>query len=178
MLLQPNDQWRWFMGEDKHLMLDLGAEMLFSSPYLEKHLVCSTSLDQCFSVEDTGLYYRFIDQLGTMGSSAQRVQAALNGVAVARFYKPLMPQSWFFEPQADYHQPELGELIGLDVENEQLTMMVVETSPSASVCISLSAPRLLSDSKQLNTFSAIKVMNDRLVSLDTINNIDDIRQVG
>ncbi|MBU3824508.1 MAG: cell division protein ZapC [Candidatus Oceanisphaera merdipullorum] len=178
MLLQPNDQWRWFMGEDKHLMLDLGEEMLFCSPYVAKHLVCSTSLEQCFSVEDTGLYYRFLDKLSNWGSSAQRVQAALNGVAVARFYKPLMPQSWFFEPQADYHQPELGELIGLDVENEQLTMMVIETSPSASVCISLAPSRLLSGSKQLNTFSAIKVMNDRLVSLDVLSEIEKIRQVG
>ena len=178
MLLQPNDQWRWFMGEDKHLMLDLGEDMLFSSPYVAKHLVCSASLDQGFSVEDTGLYYRFLEQLSHRGSAAQRVQAALNGVAVARFYKPLMPQSWFFEPQADYYQPELGELIGLDIENEQLTMMVVETSPSAAVCISLSAPRLLSGSKQLNTFSAIKVMNDRLVSLDVLSHVQHIRQVG
>ena len=178
MLLQPNDQWRWFMGEDKHLMLDLGEEMLFSSPYLEKHLVCSASLEQCFSVEDTGLYYLFLDQLSNRGSSAQRVQTALNGVAVARFYKPLMPQSWFFEPQADYHQPKLGELIGLDVEGEQITMMVVEVSPLASVCISLAAARLLSGSKQFNTFAAIKVMNDRLVSLDQAYDMDDARQVG
>ena len=106
MLLQPNDQWRWFVGEDKHLMLDLGEEMLFSSPYLEKHL----------SIFDrSNKYFR-------------------------------------------------------------ITMMVVETSPSASVCISLSAGRLLSGSKQLNTFAAIKVMNDRLVSLDVY--IDDVRQVG
>lgn len=178
MLLQPNDQWRWFMGEEQHLMLDLGEDMLFSSPYQAKHLVCSSLLDQSFSVEDTGLYYRFLDQLSGMGSSAQRVQAALNGVAVARFYKPLMPQSWFFEPQADYHQPELGELIGLDVENEQLIMMVVETSPSASVCISLSGHRLLAGSKQLPTFAAIKVMNDRLVSLEALSEANEIRQVG
>lgn len=178
MLLQPNDQWRWFMGEDKHLMLDLGEDMLFSTPYLHKHLVCSVSLDHCFSVEDTGIYYRFLDQLTAFGSSAQRVQAALNGVAVARYYKPLMPQSWFFEPQADYHQPELGELIGLDVGQEQLIFMVVETSPSASVCISLAPSRLLSNSKQLDTFSAIKVMNDRIVSLEQAFNDNDSRQVG
>ncbi|ART79336.1 cell division protein ZapC [Oceanisphaera avium] len=178
MLLQPNDQWRWFMGEDQHLMLDLGEDMLFSSPYLAKHLVCSSSLEQRFSVEDTGLYYRFLDSLTGMGSSAQRVQAALNGVAVARFYKPLMPQSWFFEPQADYHQPELGELIGLDLVDEQLIMMVVETSPAACVCISLSGKRLLGGSKQLPNFGAIKVMNDRLVSLDKLSELQEIRQVG
>lgn len=167
MLLQPNDRWRWFMGEDQHLMLDLGEEMIFSSPYQAKHLICPSQLNQSFSVEDTGLYYNFLDKLANFGSAAERVQAALNGVAVARFYKPLMPQSWFFEPQADYHQPELGELIGLDIETEQLTFMVVETSPLASVCISLSAKQLLSGSKQLPTFAAIKVMNDRVISLDS-----------
>ncbi|WP_417614393.1 cell division protein ZapC [Oceanisphaera sp.] len=178
MLLQPNDQWRWFMGEDKHLMLDLGADMLFSSPYLKKHLVCPEDLDQCFSVEDTGLYYNFLDKLSSISSSAQRVQTALNGVAVARFYKPLMPQSWFFEPQADYHQPELGELIALDTSAEWLTLMVVETSPSASVCISLSGNQLLSGSKRLPTFGAIKVMNDRIISLDSGNQQEEIRKVG
>lgn len=178
MLLQPNDQWRWFMGEDRHLMLELGAEMLFTSPYLKKHLVCPDELDQCFSVEDTGLYYNFLDKLTSISSSAQRVQAALNGVAVARFYKPLMPQSWFFEPQADYHQPELGELIALDICSEWLTLMVVETSPSASVCISLSGDQLLAGSKQLNTFGAIKVMNDRIISLDSNEQQEEIRKVG
>ncbi|MBO1519477.1 cell division protein ZapC [Oceanisphaera pacifica] len=178
MLLQPNDQWRWFVGEDSHLMLELGDDMLFCTPYLKKHLVRAEQLDQCFSVEDTGLYYNFIDKLSSFGSSAQRVQAALNGVAVARFYKPLMPQSWFFEPQADYHQPELGELITLDITTELLTLMVVETSPSASVCISLSNEKLLSNSKQLITFGAIKVMNDRIISSDTHSHEQPIRQVG
>ncbi|MFP2769436.1 cell division protein ZapC domain-containing protein [Oceanisphaera sp. KMM 10153] len=178
MILQPNDGWRWFMGEDQHLMLDLGAEMLFSTPYIKKQLVCSDNMDQCFSVEDTGLYYRFLDKLGAIGAPAQRVQAALNGIAIARFYKPLMPQSWFFEPQADYHQPQLGELIALDVQTELLTLMVVETSPSATVCMSLSAEQLLAGTKQLSTFGAIKVMNDRIISLEASCQEEEIRKVG
>ncbi|MBR9856812.1 MAG: cell division protein ZapC [Gammaproteobacteria bacterium] len=178
MLLQPNDYWRWFMGEDRHLMLDLGAEMLFSTPYLKKQLVCPETMEQCFSVEDAGLYYRFLDTLSSIRAPAQRVQAALNGVAIARFYKPLMPQSWFFEPQADYHQPQLGELIALDIQTELLTMMVVETSPSATVCMSLSADQLLANSKQLPTFGAIKVMNDRIISLEASYREEEIRKVG
>ncbi|MBM7454700.1 cell division protein ZapC [Oceanisphaera litoralis] len=178
MLLQPNDGWRWFMGEDRHLMLDLGVEMQFSTPYIKKQLVCSDNMEQCFSVEDTGLYYRFLDQLSSIRAPAQRVQAALNGIAIARFYKPLMPQSWFFEPQADYHQPDLGELIALDIQTEQLTMMVVETSPSATVCMSLSAGQLLAETKQLPTFGAIKVMNDRIISLEVSYREEEIRKVG
>ncbi|WP_375058456.1 cell division protein ZapC [Zobellella sp. DQSA1] len=178
MLLQPNDSWRWFLGEERRLMLDLGEEMLFATPYLQKQLVCPEGMNQCFSVEDTGLYYSFIDKLSTVSAPAQRVQAALNGVAVTRFYKPLMPQSWFFTQQADYHHPQLGELIGLDVLGERLTMMTVETSASASVCISLSAPVLLNDSKQLPTFGAIKVMNDRIISLEEVSQEKDIRRVG
>lgn len=166
MLLQPNDSWRWFLGEDRRLMLELGEEMIFATGYLKKHLVCGDHLSMGFSVEDTGLYYIFLDKLSTLGSAAQRVQMALNGVAVARFYKPLMPQSWFFTPQADYHQPQLGELIALDGEAGRLLMMVVETSASASVCISLSAPAELNEMKSLPTFGAIKVMNDRLISLE------------
>ncbi len=178
MLLQPNDCWRWFMGDNRHLMLDLGAEMLFSTPYSGKQLVCPGDMDQCFSVEDTGLYYSFLDKLTSIRAPAQRVQAALNGVAVARFYKPLMPQSWFFEPQADYHQPQLGELIALDIQTELLTMMVVDTSPSATVCMSLSANQLLAETKQLPTFGAIKVMNDRIISLERSYREEEIRKVG
>ncbi|WP_344954622.1 cell division protein ZapC [Zobellella aerophila] len=166
MLLQPNDSWRWFFGEDRRLMLDLGEEMIFATGYLKKHLVYGDNLSMGFSVEDTGLYYIFLDKLSALGSAAQRVQMALNGVAVVRFYKPLMPQSWFFTPQADYHQPQLGELIALECGSGRLTMMVVETSPSASVCISLSAPTELNEAKSLPTFGAIKVMNDRLISLE------------
>jgi cell division protein ZapC len=178
MLLQPNDCWRWFMGDDRHLMLDLGAEMLFSTPYIRKQLVCSDNMEQCFSVEDTGLYYSFLDKLSSISAPAQRVQAALNGTAIARFYKPLMPQSWFFEPQADYHQPQLGELIALDIQTELLTMMVVETSLSSTLCMSLSEDQLLANTKQLPTFGAIKVMNDRIISLEASYREEEIRKVG
>lgn len=177
MLLQPNDSWRWFLGEERRLMLDLGEEMIFATPYLQKQLVCTDGLAQAFSVEDTGLYYTFLDKHGTM-AAPQRVQAALNGIAVARFYKPLMPQSWFFEQQADYHQPQLGELIGLDTPAGRLTMMVVETSASASVCISLSAGVELGETKTLPAFGAIKVMNDRLISLEAEAWETEIRRVG
>ncbi|PSJ47827.1 cell division protein ZapC [Zobellella endophytica] len=178
MLLQPNDSWRWFLGEERRLMLDLGEEMIFATPYPQKQLVCTDGLAQAFSVEDTGLYYTFLDKLGMMTAPAQRVQAALNGIAVARFYKPLMPQSWFFEPQADYHQPQLGELIGLDTPAGRLTMMVVEASASASVCISLSAGVELGETKVLPAFGAIKVMNDRLISLEAEAREMEIRRVG
>ncbi|MBL1377269.1 cell division protein ZapC [Zobellella iuensis] len=178
MLLQPNDNWRWFLGKERRLMLDLGEEMLFATPYLQKQLVCPEGMHQCFSVEDTGLYYTFLDKLNTISAPAQRVQAALNAVAVARFYKPLMPQSWFFTQQADYHHPELGELIGLAVAGERLTLMAVETSASASVCMSLSVPVSLNDSKQLPTFGAIKVMNDRIISLEEVEQEEELRRVG
>ncbi|WP_107852566.1 cell division protein ZapC [Oceanimonas marisflavi] len=178
MLLQPNDHWCWFIGEDRHLMLDLGEDILFATPYPQKKLICADQLRQNFSVEDTGLYYTFLDKLSCVATESRRIQAALNAVAVARFYKPLMPQSWFFEPQADYHRPQLGELIGLDCGERQLTMMVVETSPSASLCISLSADVVLNGAKKLPVFGAIKVMNDRLFSLETNEGIQDIRRVG
>ncbi|WP_458734993.1 cell division protein ZapC [Zobellella taiwanensis] len=177
MLLQPNDQWRWFIGDERCLMLDLGDDMLFATPYPHKNLICQAPMSQGFSVEDTGLFYTFLDRLGCVATPSRRVQAALNGVAVARFYKPLMPQSWFFEQQADYHQPQLGELIGLNAGQRRLTMMVVETSPSVSLCVSLSADIQLGDSKQLPVFGAIKVMNDRLFSLEAEQE-DEIRRVG
>lgn len=177
MLLQPNDHWCWFVGKNRHLMLDLGEEMLFSTPYQQKRLLCADDMHQSFSVEDTGLYYTFLDKLSCVATPSRRVQAALNGVAVARFYKPLMPQSWFFEPQADYHKPQLGELIGLECSERHLTMMVVETSPAASLCISLSADVELNESKTLPVFGAIKVMNDRLFSLEG-NQAEEMRRVG
>lgn len=177
MLLQPNDHWCWFIGKNRHLMLDLGEEMLFATPYQQKRLLCADDMHQSFSVEDTGLYYTFLDKLSCVATPSRRVQAALNGVAVARFYKPLMPQSWFFEPQADYHKPQLGELIGLECSERHLTMMVVETSPAASLCISLSADVELNESKTLPVFGAIKVMNDRLFSLEE-NQAEEMRRVG
>ncbi|MCC4264251.1 cell division protein ZapC [Oceanimonas baumannii] len=177
MLLQPNDHWCWFIGKNRHLMLDLGEEMLFATPYQQKRLLCADDMHQSFSVEDTGLYYTFLDKLSCVATPSRRVQAALNGVAVARFYKPLMPQSWFFEPQADYHKPQLGELIGLECSERHLTMMVVETSPAASLCISLSADVELNESKTLPVFGAIKVMNDRLFSLEG-NQAEEMRRVG
>ena len=98
MCIQPNDNWQWhYDAHDDRLMLDLSDRMIFATEYKGRQLVPSSFTTQPFCVDDAALYYQLMDKAAELDWSVpHQVQLVLNAIAVSRFYKPLMPQSWFF----------------------------------------------------------------------------------
>ena len=165
MLLQPGENWKWwFDQEEDRLMLDLGDEMTFSTAYQSKELVNAAQESQNFSIEDARLYSSLLDTFPKKELSVPEcVQIALNGVAVAKFYRPMMPQSWFFQQQTKHHENTLsqGQRILLQTAQRSAPFMLVETNDLASICMALESIQL-SESRTLQQCEVIKVMNDRI----------------
>lgn len=95
-------------------------------------------------------------------STPHQVQLVLNAIAVSRFYKPLMPQSWFFHEQQAHVIPEMGSLVWMDTPHGRGEFMVIEAGDQASVCLNLTDELVLTNSKTLPRFAVIKVMNNRM----------------
>lgn len=172
-MLQPTNSWHWQYAESEdELRLDLDDTMAFSTAYSKKHLTQEIYRDTQFSIEDAH-YYQFIcTQLQSLGlwGEAQMVQIAFNATAVQRFFKPTMPKSWYFKPNQiiNFNQSKGHESLGvgkpclLYTEENVGQFLLVECGETASLCMLLDESLELTDSKSLNQFDMIKVMNDRL----------------
>ena len=100
----------------------------------------------------------------------------LNAIAVSRFYKPLMPQSWFFGEQHPLVIPQNGDLVLMNTPHGNGEFMVIEAGEQASVCLNLTADLVLTTSKTLPRFGVIKVMNNRMKPRVTVT--EQYRQVS
>lgn len=164
MIIQPNDLWRWsYDAQSDRLMLDLSDQMLFATEYRGKQLVPAAFTSNAFCVDDAALYYSLLEQVQVLDWSAPaKVQLILNAVAVRRFYKPLMPQSWYFREYGQSYPSTPGALVIMECEEREALFMVVEEGEYASVCINLEQELMLAGHKSFPRFAVIKVMNNRL----------------
>lgn len=164
MCIQPNDNWQWhYDAQDDRLMLDLSDRMIFATEYKGRQLVPSSFTTQPFCVDDAALYYQLMDKAAELDWSVpHQVQLVLNAIAVSRFYKPLMPQSWFFHEQQTHCSPDMGSLVWMETPHGRGEFMVIEAGEQASVCLNLTEELVLTASKILPRFAVIKVMNNRM----------------
>lgn len=183
-MLQPTNLWQWQYAESEdELRLDLDATMAFSTAYRKKHLTQEIFRDTQFSIEDAHFYQFICAQLQDLGlwSDAQMVQIAFNATAVQRFFKPTMPKSWYFKANqminvnSDVHfgsgsseSLAVGKPCLLYTEDNVGQFLLVECGETASLCMLLDQSLALTDSKSLNQFDMIKVMNDRLFEPVTV----------
>ncbi|ODQ00793.1 cell division protein ZapC [Salinivibrio sp. SS2] len=166
-MLKPNNAWTWYFDtESESLMLDLGDDMLFRVAISAKHLIPDAFSESPFSVEDASLFQSMTDTLSCLDLSApRRAELALNAVAAYRFHKPILPKSWFFDPQLEpLSAPECGQVVELQSQaGDRAPFLIIENAGSASLCmLAREVDFQLSDNKTLAFCGAIKVMNDRL----------------
>ncbi|OOE52454.1 cell division protein ZapC [Salinivibrio kushneri] len=166
-MLKPNNAWRWYFDNTSNsLMLDLGDDMVFRVAVNAKHLIPDAFSSSPFSVEDASLFQRLTEPLSNLSLSGPRqAELALNAVAAYRFHKPVLPKSWFFEPQQDtIATPEWGQIVELTSQTgDRAPFIIIENAGSASLCmLAREADFELSANKKMAFCGAIKVMNDRL----------------
>jgi cell division protein ZapC len=177
-MLQPTNHWQWqFCPDKKELSLDIDPTMAFTTAYKQKHLTNEVFNDTSFSVDDAHYYQYISARLQEMAcwSAPKMVQMALNATAAFRFYKPTMPKSWFFKTNevtvhfGQQSQASVTQLLYTDFGYGQF--LVIEQNESAAVCMLLDEALQLSETKSMEQFEIIKVMNDRLFSVEEIRQL-------
>ena len=164
MLLEPNNKWYWQYDLASQLIIIQLSDGLAMSCQLDKrnmNNLCKGRVNFC--AEDASYYYYFLESVKDLSiGTAGKVQIALNAVTNLRFHKIRMPQSWFFNYAHSVSSVNTGDLITLTTTNEHLSLLVLEADERVSTCMSLSNKIELSDTKSLNKFDIIRVMNDRV----------------
>ncbi len=162
-MLKPNNAWKWFYDKKgKSLMLDLGQDMVFSVGFAEKELIPDAFKASTFTVEDATLFQTFWSGVEALNLSGPRkTELVLNAVAAARFHKPILPKSWFFQRNQRAFAIEVGTLVQLKTDHSCEPFLVVENTGHASFCLLAGEGECwLNETKRMSFSQGIKVMND------------------
>lgn len=169
MLLEPSNKWYW--------QYDLAAQSIIIQ--LSDGLAMSCQLDKCnmneickgkvhFTADDSSFYYYIIEAIKDLTlSDAQKTQLALNAVTNYRFHKIKMPQSWFFNFQAEAMRSKVGDLVTLSTADDSFEFIVLESDERVATCMLIQAQAQLSYAKCLQQFEVIRVMNNRVALTPT-----------
>ncbi|GLP98062.1 cell division protein ZapC [Paraferrimonas sedimenticola] len=167
MLLVPNGSWQWQYNEQRQLlMLSLGDELEFATPYHNKVLIPDALGTAMFDAHHAAFYQKFIERIAKVrASDAAKVQMALNATAAHFMLQPQMPKSWFFAESSQLVYSEVGKCFQLKTEQGKALAVVVDAGIQASLVMLLSPQLELNHKKSLQQFEVIKVMNNRLQPL-------------
>lgn len=173
MILVPDNSWLWHFDEQTdRLLLDLSDDLQFATTLRGKQLTADAKQASAFSLDDTSHYYHLLECIGELPfSEPERVQVVLNAIAMIRFAKPQMPQSWFFREFNLLRQaPLFGEVVTLASADGYHDFLVIEPGQTASVCLLMNGRVPLDDEKCLHANQSIKVMNNRLIPFAAVCN--------
>lgn len=167
MKFKPDDNWRWFYDEQHdRMMLDLANGSLFCSRFSSKVLIPDAFIAAHFTIEDVANFFLFNEQCRHLFANDDLCATlTFNALVALRFHKPLMPKSWYFAPQQQWHPTKgnLVEVICCDNE-EKACLLVVESGDQASLCL-LAQYRLQLNTRRMVLGDAIKIMNNRLLPM-------------
>ncbi|QUM80874.1 cell division protein ZapC [Moritella sp. 5] len=170
MLLEPSNKWYWQYDCASQFIVIQLSDGLAMSCHLDKrnmNSLCKGRINFC--AEDSSYYYYFLESLKDLALSVpEKVQIALNGVTNLRFHKVKMPQSWFFEYNYSDDKFSTGDVITLSLRGDNVQFVILEADDRVSTCMLLESSVQLSDSKTLNQFDVIRVMNDRVKLQNTV----------
>ena len=146
--------------------------MQFTTAFRSKQLTPQAKCSHQLNLDDASHYYHLLECIGELPfSEAERVQIVLNAIAVLRFAKPQMPQSWYFREFNLLHEaPLFGEVVTLVCESGHRDFLVIEPGDNASICLLLEGTMQLAEDKVLTAHSFIKVMNNRIIPFHAVSN--------
>ncbi len=166
MILVPDESWCW-MYDERHqtLLLDLSDNMQFAAAIPAKQLAEKNAFSESFSVDDSSLYFHFLECLGEFPfTDPERVQIVLNAIAAVKFVKPLVCHSWYYrDVDMVSEAPEMGEVFSVVTEHMYGDVMVISPGEKASLCIVISHSIQLDQDSALKQSTICKLMNTKLL---------------
>ena len=167
LMLQASQKWNWIAcAKSNALMLDMGNEMMFCTPYKIRNLTNDVLSNPAFSLTDANFYQQVFAYLDgfKLWNEPQICQISLNATAVKHYLKPILTKSWFFETYQGC-EPSVDAIVQLQSKKQMGQFLIVDYTSEGSVCICLEKEYWLDDNFKLQQFEVIKVLNDRIFPL-------------
>ncbi len=174
-MVVPNEKWRWFLpNTDGALMVEMDSGMRFETAYFAKQLM-QNNIDAPFNIDHSQTFMDVVDELEACGvpfTAFQVSQIALNACAALHFHKPLVNKSFLYrryQSCLDCHGHRLAWLASGD---QTALVLTLEQEGESVSCLILSELFVSNDDKEHPQFSLIKVLSDRLVDLEGLDELE------
>lgn len=166
-MLQAKADWYWcFDSETQSLRLNM-TDFVFVTACKPKKLVEHAKITKAFGVDDNQAYseyFNIIDEQLNV-SEAQAVQIALNAVAQQKYTIPEPPKSWYFIVQHHLRRDLFEQVVLIQSKYESGIFLILEENTECAFVMLLSASLQLNENKSMQQFDTIKVMQNRMTSL-------------
>lgn len=158
-------QWKFDSAQNQlHLLMDEG--LMHTLHYQKKNLRPDMPAECSFSIEDAQLYIELLDYQASYStySATEQLLMALHGVAIQRFSKALMPQSWHFQTAITDTWPETHRFCSLNSGFAKGNFLLVSQDERTALCMLVDPSFEVTSTKTMKRFDVIRVQQDRLLS--------------
>jgi len=172
MSINVGTDWRWrFDLSSSTLVLEQSAGAQIDTDLPAKLLIPDAQLGAEFDMDDANSFQCFYEQLRSYIELPEEAlqQLVCKAAAAKRFYKPVMPKSWFFLPSAANLTLDEGYAVELDTPSQPGLFMAIEVGEKATLFMLLGDSLSLSEGKTMLRGDMIKVMNDRVARYATVS---------
>mgnify|MGYP000058941807 CR=1 FL=1 len=177
-MLQAKADWYWCFDEQSQTLRLNMTEFVFVTACKAKKLIPDAKQTRPFSIEDNQSYCEFYNLVTQQidVSEASAVQIALNALAQHHFILDEQPKSWYFLPQKNPRQDMFEQVVIIQSQFETGLFLVLEEGNDCVKVMLLSQHLQLTETKTMQQFEIVKVMNNRVASLSTHQNTYTHRQ--
>jgi len=153
-------------GKQLEILMDSGLVQVLE--YQVRHLRQDMPCECAFSVDDAEFFNTVIDYQEQYSpfSPTEQLLIALHAAAIARFGKPLMPQSWHFQTGQVDPWPNEHRFCALNSGFAKGNFLIIETDDRTALCMLVDPSFEVSTTKVMRRYDVIRVLKDRLLSSD------------
>ncbi|MCM2681163.1 cell division protein ZapC domain-containing protein [Echinimonas agarilytica] len=164
--------WHWQYNEVTNTLEVCSDVDSCYSTGLRKAQLCGDAMrKQSLAIEDLSFlhstYEILTEQCGLDDTIA--MNHAMSAVSARKFFKPVLPQSWFFLPSSA--NLTLTELMVVELDTPEQTglFITVASDESTSLIMLISEKLCLTEHKNMVQGSMLRVMNDRIARYASMN---------
>ena len=157
--------WHWqFNSELNRLEVCSGADVCYQTTLRQSHLSGEALQQQTLGIDDLAFLHSAFEimseQCGMEDSNAMLY--AMTAVSARRFFKPVMPQSWFFLPSSARLTLSDLMLVELDTPEASGLFLILAQDDTTALIMLVSETLILTEQKTMKRGTVLRVMEDRI----------------
>ncbi|MCC5855076.1 MAG: cell division protein ZapC [Idiomarina sp.] len=161
--------WQWHYNQTEELLqIAVDGGLLHSLEYRKKHLRPDMPEEASFTMEDAEFFSSLLDYQENHSpySTTEQLQVGFHGVAMRRFGKALMPQSWHFQTGVIEPWPQEHLFCTLNSGFAKGNFLIIDRDERTVLCMLIDASFEVATTKIMKRYEVIRVLQDRLLSSD------------
>ncbi|GGA77629.1 cell division protein ZapC [Neiella marina] len=157
--------WHWQFNESSNRLEVCSSEdCCYQTSLKRSQLTGDAFRKQSLAIDDLSFLHATYELMGENcgKDDLSAMTLAINATSARKFFKPALPQSWFFLPSSAVLTISEQMLVELDTASESGIFLIIETNDTTSLLMAVNETLSLTEHKTMSAGNMIRVMNDRI----------------